>query len=342
VLALLSGLPVLAQPETKFTIPGSHFAVANGSHGKFTPVGEGVRLEAILRDPLFVVFTFKGNPANRFEATQVVVHFRASSARLVSVGLHDPQSGEVLNASTDASGDRVSAVVYSPSSSANAWKIPATKVPKTIAAGTIIRLGISNDCGFEGCPTAAAVELIEVEVFYKNPALKLPTPSTTVNPNSAGGARVTVPAGAPKEPVKALGRINVGLLKNVSGKCVGTANMGSMENGTPLVIWDCHGNPDQQWTLTSETLLKNVSGKCVGTANMGSMENGTPLVIWDCHGNPDQQWTLTSETLLKNVSGKCVGTANMGSMENGTQLIIWDCHGNPDQRWKTTSLASNK
>jgi hypothetical protein len=78
-------------------------------------------------------------------------------------------------------------------------------------------------------------------------------------------------------------------------KCVGTANNGSMVNGTPLVIWDCHGNPDQRWTLTSEHLLENVSNKCVGTADNGSMQNGTRLVMWDCHGNPDQRWMLSSQ-----------------------------------------------
>jgi hypothetical protein len=200
VLASLSGLPVAAQPETKFTIAGAKFSVANGSRGKLTPLpGEVMRLEANGNDPLFVSFTFNGNPAARFEATQVVVHFRSSNASLVSVEVSDPQSREVLKANTDASGNRVSAVVYSPSSSANAWKIAETKVPKTIGAGTIIRLGIGNNCGFEGCATGP-VELIAVDVNYKNPGVKFPPASTTVKPNSPGPVRATVPASAPPAP----------------------------------------------------------------------------------------------------------------------------------------------
>ncbi|MCA2220768.1 RICIN domain-containing protein [Nonomuraea aurantiaca] len=41
------------------------------------------------------------------------------------------------------------------------------------------------------------------------------------------------------------------LRSNAAGtaKCVGLANNGSTANGTPLVIWDCHLRPDQQWGL---------------------------------------------------------------------------------------------
>jgi hypothetical protein len=66
-----------------------------------------------------------------------------------------------------------------------------------------------------------------------------------------------------------------------------------MENGTPLLLWDCHGNPDQRWVLTPEGLLKNqFAGKCVGLDNRGSTANGSGLIVWDCHGNPDQRWSI--------------------------------------------------
>jgi hypothetical protein len=78
------------------------------------------------------------------------------------------------------------------------------------------------------------------------------------------------------------------------GKCVGLADYGSTANGTELVLWDCHGNPDQHWNwvvLATGYALKNTpSGKCVGLADYGSTANGTRLVLWDCHLNPDQRW----------------------------------------------------
>jgi alpha-galactosidase len=100
------------------------------------------------------------------------------------------------------------------------------------------------------------------------------------------------------------------------------------------VLWECHGNPDQQWERSFGKVV-NITGKCVGTALRGSMDNGTPLILWDCHGNPDQRWVLTPEGLLKNqvTPNRCVGLDNRGSTANGSALIVWDCHGNPDQRW---------
>jgi hypothetical protein len=120
------------------------------------------------------------------------------------------------------------------------------------------------------------------------------------------------------------------------GRCVGTADGGSMANYTRLVVWDCHGFHDQQWRLHDDGQLKSPwSGKCIGTANGGSMENYTALVVWDCNGNADQRWRLTANGELQNVySGKCVGTANGGSMVNYTHLVVWDCNGNGDQKWE--------
>lgn len=122
-------------------------------------------------------------------------------------------------------------------------------------------------------------------------------------------------------------------------KCVGLDNYGSSANGTRLVLWACHLNPDQYWIWGNSPLLRSaVSGKCVGLADYGSTANGTELVLWDCHGNPDQQWSWIALTgvgwALKNTpSGKCVGLANGGSTANGTKLVLWNCHLNIDQRW---------
>ncbi|MCZ4121538.1 RICIN domain-containing protein [Streptomyces sp. H39-S7] len=126
-----------------------------------------------------------------------------------------------------------------------------------------------------------------------------------------------------------------------SHKCVGLANNGSTANGTALVIWDCHGHPDQRWTSgpsggASAFYSQAGANKCVGLANNGSTANGTPLVIWDCHGHPDQQWYASVNNSLRSNAAvnKCIGLANNGSTANGTPLVIWDCHGHPDQQWQ--------
>ncbi|MFG1961963.1 RICIN domain-containing protein [Nonomuraea sp. NPDC049028] len=133
-----------------------------------------------------------------------------------------------------------------------------------------------------------------------------------------------------------------------SAKCIGLANGGSVDNGTLLVLWDCHYHVDQYWHGNADASIRSRAGtnKCVGLANGGSVDNGTPLVLWDCHGHPDQQWKFA------NVSGnvyairslaapdKCVGLANRGSTTNGTWLVLWDCHGNPDQQWQLPNRPS--
>ncbi|MFD1536982.1 RICIN domain-containing protein [Nonomuraea guangzhouensis] len=161
----------------------------------------------------------------------------------------------------------------------------------------------------------------------------LATPGATAETGSAGQPVVAAHANALPSTVL---RSKAG-----SGKCVGLGNGGSIANGTPLVIWDCHFHPDQIWQGNNDRSIRTLagSGKCVGLANRGSTENGTPLVIWDCHLNPDQQWRFAAmggDTYsIRSFAGnnKCVGLANRGSTANGTQLVIWDCHLNPDQRW---------
>jgi hypothetical protein len=43
-----------------------------------------------------------------------------------------------------------------------------------------------------------------------------------------------------------------GTLRNpASGRCLDAAGSGS-DNGTRLIIWDCHGGPNQRWLLPGE------------------------------------------------------------------------------------------
>ncbi|NJP82912.1 RICIN domain-containing protein [Streptomyces sp. AA8] len=100
----------------------------------------------------------------------------------------------------------------------------------------------------------------------------------------------------------------VPLWRSLAGfeKCVGLANNGSTANGTELVVWDCHGHPDQQWAPSAPAgLIQSLAAasKCVGLANNGSTANGTRLVVWDCHGNPDQRWAVYSDNSVRSQAG---------------------------------------
>lgn len=83
------------------------------------------------------------------------------------------------------------------------------------------------------------------------------------------------------------------LIKNaVTGKCIGTANNGSMALGTALVVWDCHGHPDQRWAMTQKELLVNTVGlKCASTSN-GTLADGTEIVVGTCEEKHGRFWRI--------------------------------------------------
>jgi hypothetical protein len=55
-------------------------------------------------------------------------------------------------------------------------------------------------------------------------------------------------------------------------------------------IWDCNGQPNQQWNVNADGTVVGVgSGKCLD-ATGNATANGTPLEIWSCNGQPNQKW----------------------------------------------------
>ncbi len=59
-------------------------------------------------------------------------------------------------------------------------------------------------------------------------------------------------------------------------------------NGTPIITYRCHGEPNQQWTRGTDGTIKSVaSGKCLDASGP---KNGSDLIIWDCNGSSNQRW----------------------------------------------------
>jgi Ricin-type beta-trefoil lectin domain len=74
-------------------------------------------------------------------------------------------------------------------------------------------------------------------------------------------------------------------------KCLDASGQGTV-NGTKVIIWDCNGQPNQQWTLNADRTVTGVqSGLCLDAEGAGTA-NGTRLILWACHGGPNQQWSL--------------------------------------------------
>ncbi|WP_233166671.1 PHB depolymerase family esterase [Micromonospora sp. Rc5] len=74
-------------------------------------------------------------------------------------------------------------------------------------------------------------------------------------------------------------------------KCLDASGAGT-SNGTPVIIWDCHGGTNQQWNVNADGTITNAqSGLCLDASGLGTA-NGTKIILWSCSGQANQRWTL--------------------------------------------------
>jgi len=99
-----------------------------------------------------------------------------------------------------------------------------------------------------------------------------------------------------------------------------------------VVLWDCNGQANQQWTPTAARELRVFGSQCLDAYNNGTV-NGTAVTIWDCNGQTNQQWVRNANGTITGVqSGLCLDASNAGTA-NGTPMILWTCSAAANQRW---------
>ncbi|GLW22555.1 lectin [Microbispora triticiradicis] len=126
---------------------------------------------------------------------------------------------------------------------------------------------------------------------------------------------------SPAGPIKGVG----------SGRCL-DVNGASQANGATVLIWDCNGQSNQQWTATSASELRVYGNKCLDV-NGGGTADGTSVIIWDCNGQNNQKWRINSDGTITAVgAGKCLDVSGAGTA-NGTRVQIWTCNGGSNQKW---------
>jgi hypothetical protein len=111
----------------------------------------------------------------------------------------------------------------------------------------------------------------------------------------------------------------------------------SAKNDTPVVISDCNGSPEQDWTVSADGTLQ-LNGKCMDIFR-NDRANGTKVELFTCNGGKNQQWNADSGQLVNPASGKCLDDPKW-STANGTQLIIYTCTGKRNQQWQLPSAPS--
>ncbi|MCC9710774.1 ricin-type beta-trefoil lectin domain protein [Streptomyces sp. MNU76] len=113
-----------------------------------------------------------------------------------------------------------------------------------------------------------------------------------------------------------------------SGRCL-DVDGANAANGTPLIIWDCHSNANQQFTQNGAAL--QVLGKCAHVPPGAAA--GTRVQVQDCGGGANQQWVFNSNGTIRNAqTGLCLDV-NGASTAGGSAVIVWNCHDGANQRW---------
>jgi hypothetical protein len=105
----------------------------------------------------------------------------------------------------------------------------------------------------------------------------------------------------------------------------------SQSNGAKTQLWDCNGQTNQRWTLTTAAELRVYDSKCLELpANAAA---GTQAQIWDCTGGANQKWSYGSDGSIRNTqTGLCLDANGQGTA-NGTQVISWNCNSQANQKW---------
>ncbi|TDD23476.1 PKD domain-containing protein [Kribbella turkmenica] len=158
------------------------------------------------------------------------------------------------------------------------------------------------------------------------------TDNLVFTPNYARYVRVTATARGLPGSYYSLWEFGVfqdtGHITGIAGKCVDIYKASSAD-GTPITLYTCHGNPNQQWTQFEDGTVRSL-GKCLDARGTAIR---TPAVLWTCDGSEGQKWLpRTNGTLLNVRSGQCLD-ATGASSANGTRLILYTCHTAINQRW---------
>ncbi|TDE55708.1 carbohydrate-binding protein [Nonomuraea mesophila] len=161
---------------------------------------------------------------------------------------------------------------------------------------------------------------LDLHVVFKAPAAN----SFDLDSVTFNGSGVGQGDGTPPDSTSALRGV-------ASNRCL-DVDGASQSNGAQVLIWDCNGQPNQQWTATGSGELRVYGGKCLDVNGAGTAD-GTGVIIWDCNGQNNQKWTLNADGSITAVgANKCLDVNGAGTA-NGARVQIWTCHGGANQKW---------
>jgi hypothetical protein len=151
------------------------------------------------------------------------------------------------------------------------------------------------------------------------------------------GLAAAAPAGAEVIPPGSPAWGKIYGLESSPANCVDVEG-GSSRPGTPIDVYYCHNDDNQQWQyrIGNNTILSAYDG-CLDVVG-GGTSDGTPVDLYNCNGTGAQVWRIIGQTLYNPQSGKCLDDTAYGGP--GTPLEIWDCNGGSNQNWDIIGYTS--
>ena len=128
----------------------------------------------------------------------------------------------------------------------------------------------------------------------------------------------------PPDPTPVLGA----QILSSAGGCVDVRD-GVTADGTPIVLFQCHGSPDQRWFIGRGEIAENF-GSCLDVQG-GAAVDGAGIILVTCNGRPSQQWRVIDGQIV-GLGNKCLDSKD-GSAADLTPLILSECRPTPSQRW---------
>jgi hypothetical protein len=128
----------------------------------------------------------------------------------------------------------------------------------------------------------------------------------------------------PPDPTPVLG---AQILSSVGG-CIDVRD-GVTVDGTPIVLFQCHGSPNQRWFIGRGEIAENF-GSCLDVQG-GAAVAGSAIILVTCNGRPSQQWRVVDGQII-GLGDKCLDAEN-GAAADLTLLTLADCKGTPGQKW---------
>lgn len=129
---------------------------------------------------------------------------------------------------------------------------------------------------------------------------------------------------APPDPIPVLGA----QILSSAGGCVDVRD-GVTADGTPIVLFQCHGSPNQRWFIGRGEIAENF-GSCLDVQG-GAGVDGAEIILVTCNGRPSQQWRVIDGQII-GLGNKCLDSKDGGAADL-TPLVLSECRASQSRWW---------